>query len=434
MILTWMLASMLFALLAGVAARAAESAARLVARQGRLPWIAAIAASVVWPLLVPLLVARRVVHLAPIVVGGGVVHEVAAKLPPLQSGVSAGLDAVLVAMWAAASLALVVRLVCTQRALSRIAAGARESSIDGHRVLVTATVGPAVVGVASPRIAVPAWFAELDAPMRALVLRHEGEHCRARDTVLLWLGEIAVAVVPWNPAVRWQARRLRLALELDCDARTLRGSDAAPTYGRLLLLIAQRQHMSRLAPMLAESSSHLQERIHAMTNSTRSNRTFRATVLAAVAVVGVIAACSEGVGSDLIGPQPKGGKLLSRQTTKAPQVQRLDVVYFEYQVEHPVMAAPGSGAPSYPANLKAAGIAGEVDVSFVVDTTGLADASTLKILKSTDSLFTQSVAAALPSMRFTPALVGGRKVKQLVMQPFVFNIVGGAASRAGSGR
>ena len=429
MILSWMLASVLFALLVGAAARAMESAARLMSWQGRAPWIAAIAASVVWPLLVPLLVpllaARRIVRLAPIIVGDGVVHNVAARLPSLPAGVSTRVDAVLAVCWLAASLALIARLIHTQGVLLRIAGSARASSMDGHAVLITDAVGPAVVGVASPRIAVPAWLTELDAPMRSLVLRHEREHCRARDTALLWLGEIAVALVPWNPAVRWQARRLRLALELDCDARTLRGSDTATTYGKLLLLIAQRQHMSRLAPMLAESNSHLQERIHAMTNEKGSKRALRAALLGGVAVVVIIAACSEGVGNDLVGPQPTGGKRFSKQTASAPQLQGNDVAYFEYQVERPVMSAPGGGHPVYPSSLKAAGVEGETIASFVVDTAGLVDVSTLKIIKTTDKLFAESVAAALANMRFTPALIGGRKVKQVVMQPFVFQMATG---------
>ena len=373
--------------------------------------------------------ARRIVHLAAVVIGGGVVRDAAAKLPSLPTEMSAGLDTALLVCWLAASLALVARLVYTQRALSRIAGSARASSMDGHAVLVTESVGPAVVGVANPRIAVPAWLAELDAPMRSLVLRHEREHCRTRDTALLWFGEIAVALVPWNLAVGWQVRRLRIALELDCDARTLRGSDAATTYGKLLLLIAQRQHMSPLAPMLAESNSHLQERINAMTNTKGPNRTLKAALLGGVALVVIIAACSEGTGSDLIGPVPTGGKLFSKQAAGAPKVQGNDVVYFEYQVEQPVTAVQGAPGPAYPDSLKKAGIGGEVDASFVVDTTGAVDVSSLKIIKTTHQLFSQSLAAALPNMRFNPALVGGKKVKQLVMQPFVFQIADGTSAQ-----
>jgi protein TonB len=63
-----------------------------------------------------------------------------------------------------------------------------------------------------------------------------------------------------------------------------------------------------------------------------------------------------------------------------------------------------------------------VFVSFVVDTTGMADTTTFKVVKSTDQAFTDAVRAALPLMRFFPAWSGGYKVKQLVQLPFVFSV------------
>jgi TonB family protein len=96
--------------------------------------------------------------------------------------------------------------------------------------------------------------------------------------------------------------------------------------------------------------------------------------------------------------------------------------FFEYQVDKPVMAVPGSALPVYPPELKARKVEGEVVVAFVVDTAGMAEVNTLKILKSTDSAFTEAVRVALPQMRFIPALVGQKKVRQLVQQPFVFAI------------
>jgi len=48
--------------------------------------------------------------------------------------------------------------------------------------------------------------------------------------------------------------------------------------------------------------------------------------------------------------------------------------------------------------------------------------STFKALKSDNDLFTTSVKNALQRMRFLPAEVGGRKVKQLVQQPFQFSL------------
>jgi protein TonB len=96
--------------------------------------------------------------------------------------------------------------------------------------------------------------------------------------------------------------------------------------------------------------------------------------------------------------------------------------YFEFQVEKPVVGAPGSSAPRYPEILKSAGVEGEVLAQFVVDTTGRAENGSFKVLKTSHELFALAVKNALPGMRFLPAEVGGKKVKQLVQQPFVFNI------------
>jgi periplasmic protein TonB len=99
-----------------------------------------------------------------------------------------------------------------------------------------------------------------------------------------------------------------------------------------------------------------------------------------------------------------------------------DQVYFEFQVEKPVMQAPGSQSPRYPEILKSAGVEGEVLASFEVDTTGRAIPGSFKVLKTSHELFASAVRNALPNMRFLPAEVGGKKVKQLVQQPFVFAI------------
>jgi len=62
------------------------------------------------------------------------------------------------------------------------------------------------------------------------------------------------------------------------------------------------------------------------------------------------------------------------------------------------------------------------NAEFVVDTTGRVDMSQFKVLKSTHDLFVNAVKNALTSMRFYPAEIGGRKVKQLVQQPFNFSL------------
>jgi TonB family protein len=66
---------------------------------------------------------------------------------------------------------------------------------------------------------------------------------------------------------------------------------------------------------------------------------------------------------------------------------------------------------------------GEVVVQFVVDTTGRPDMRTLKVLQSSDDLFSESVRRALLRYRFFPAEIAGRKVRQLVKMPFIFSVM-----------
>jgi protein TonB len=124
--------------------------------------------------------------------------------------------------------------------------------------------------------------------------------------------------------------------------------------------------------------------------------------------------------NDFSGKGVAGGVAKGVEGAKA--VVQSDQPYFEFQVEKPVVPAPGSTSPRYPDMLRQAGVEGEVLAQFVVDTTGKAEAGSLKILKSSHDLFIQSVRNALPQMKFIPAEVGGRKVKQLVQQPFTFSI------------
>ena len=124
--------------------------------------------------------------------------------------------------------------------------------------------------------------------------------------------------------------------------------------------------------------------------------------------------------ADFSGKGVAGGVAKGVEGGKA--VVQSDQPYFEFQVEKPVVPAPGSVSPRYPDMLRQAGVEGEVLAQFVVDTTGKAEPGSLKILKSSHDMFVQSVKNALPQMKFIPAEVGGKKVKQLVQQPFTFSI------------
>src|SRR2546428_771335 len=91
----------------------------------------------------------------------------------------------------------------------------------GRAVLVSVNVGPAVAGLWRSQVVLPEWALRLGEGERRLMLTHEDEHVRARDPWLLAAAAAAVVLAPWNPVVWWQVRRLRLVVEMDCDARVL---------------------------------------------------------------------------------------------------------------------------------------------------------------------------------------------------------------------
>lgn len=96
-------------------------------------------------------------------------------------------------------------------------------------------------------------------------------------------------------------------------------------------------------------------------------------------------------------------------------------VYFEFQVENPAELAPGSCSPGIPRKVTSnPSRQGEVQVQFVVDTTGRADKSTVKVLLATHTELEEAVRKAIPCMRFRAATIDGRPVRQLVQQPFAF--------------
>jgi protein TonB len=95
--------------------------------------------------------------------------------------------------------------------------------------------------------------------------------------------------------------------------------------------------------------------------------------------------------------------------------------YDAYEVDRRVEPLSGVG-PVYPAAMRFAGIEGEVEAQFIVSEHGGAEISSLRIVKSTNDQFAESVRRALPKMRFVPAQLGGRPVAQTVQQLFSFRL------------
>jgi TonB family protein len=79
-------------------------------------------------------------------------------------------------------------------------------------------------------------------------------------------------------------------------------------------------------------------------------------------------------------------------------------------------------APAYPPSLAYARIPGRVELEYVVDTTGLAEPSSLRVLTSTHPGFEAAGRASVTASRFRPAKLNGRLVRQLVRQTLTFRV------------
>lgn len=408
---------------AGVAAAAVviERVSRTRMAIGRWVWMGALGAVVLatsFAVLVPLPASGERRSSAPATRIDGLtssIRQVVATGPARPTQILAVLEAVLPVAWPLASLALLLAIAYGQRRLARERGRSSRLHLNGRDVLLTENLGPAVAGITEPVVFVPRWVLALDDTAQELLLAHEFEHVKERDTRLLHAGAVIAAIVPWNPAVWWMVRRLRLAVERDCDARVLASYPNVRRYADLLLTAASRPGISArlLAAHFGEYHSDLEQRIQTMTDRTLKWRPVLAAAL--VAVVLIIASCEA--------PRPE--PLAPGIGSKAPKtvVASTDVLY-EFQVEKPVTQASGSENPPYPRILREAGVEGEVLVSFVVEPNGKADESTFKVIRATHELFATAVRQALPQMSFVPAEVGGKKVKQLVQQPFSFSIEG----------
>jgi TonB family protein len=100
-----------------------------------------------------------------------------------------------------------------------------------------------------------------------------------------------------------------------------------------------------------------------------------------------------------------------------------DTAFSVLDVDETVERYEGSAAPIYPRDLLAIGTEGLVQATYVVDTTGRVDTTTVQVVQSDDPRFTQSVRTALDGMRFRPARRAGKAVRQLVSQRFRFQIL-----------
>jgi len=118
--------------------------------------------------------------------------------------------------------------------------------------------------------------------------------------------------------------------------------------------------------------------------------------------------------------RPKKSKKAVTATQLAELVASLKV-YTAEQVDTPARSDSLSRPqPLYPEQLLVNGVPGQVLAEFVVDTLGHVELETFGVISSTDPRFVQAVQRALPDWAYAPAMLNGKRVRQLVQQPFHF--------------
>ncbi|MEW5931905.1 MAG: M56 family metallopeptidase, partial [Gemmatimonadota bacterium] len=298
--------------------------------------------------------------------------------------------------------------------------GWRRAVVAGEPVLVSPATGPAVVGFLRGRIVLPAWALEWDDESQRLMVEHEREHLRARDPLLLLLALAAAAAVPWNAALWWQLRRLRLAMEVDCDARVLRRRPDVRAYG-LLLLEVGRVAASPRVPVLAltEPPSFLERRIRTMTSRTARRRVRRAALAAALCAGSVLLAAA------LPAPAAPVAWGIERQPAAADTVPLpAGVIDVRDATDKPRLVNGAQVqrllARTYPPVLRDAGITGRAEVAMVVTAGGAP--TEVRVLEATRPEFAEAAAVVMRQARFAPAKRDGRAVAVRLQLPVAFTL------------
>lgn len=352
MIAAWMLYTLLVSALVALAARAAEALFRARGLPARAAWSAALALMLSLPVLTAF---RAPSSEAPLPLAANAPPGTlqTAPLPKVPAAFPArpSLDRPLLVGWGLASLALLGFLLHGTGVLHGRRREWRDAEVDGRRLLVSPDVGPAVVGWRRMQIVVPAWVLGLDRESREIVLAHEEEHIRRHDPRLLLATLMAAALMPWNLALWYAARRLRLAVELDCDARVVaRGVDRY-RYGRVLLEAGSRTRAAGLPALatFAERPTQLESRLSALAPAPAAGRTPRAFGAGGVAALLLIAACSmdNPMGIDLADRVLASKVRLAQEVSVAddPAVVRMLVRRFAEDRTRRTLEAGGTPAP-----------------------------------------------------------------------------------------
>ncbi len=197
--LPWLLYCVLVALLIGGAAIGAEHCLRLFGKAARWVWVAALIAAVSLP-AVGLAIPAAQIPLPSVIHADPASTNIASRILQLPSQAllesqtgSARLDFGIAVCWGLSSLVLLALFSWSWWRLIRETWSCSPASIGGIPVLVSAALGPAVVGIRKQTIVLPSWVLACEEDVRTLIARHELEHVRKGDQRLL-LGAFLTSV------------------------------------------------------------------------------------------------------------------------------------------------------------------------------------------------------------------------------------------------
>jgi TonB family protein len=130
-------------------------------------------------------------------------------------------------------------------------------------------------------------------------------------------------------------------------------------------------------------------------------------------------------GTILLWSRSSDSELQRAMASVAPETLELLIqslsVFSSDEVDTPVsLEAWGVWEVPYPPSMRATGESGSVVAEFVVDTLGRVEHDNFGIVSSSNTLFTEAVREAMRTVVFRPAMRQGRRVRQLVRQPFDF--------------
>ena len=452
MIAAWMAYSTAVGVLLGVGAAALERVARAYGWPGRWAWAGAVVGAAAAPVVAWLGGGEGggggpggAVALGPVeVIVPGVGPEVMATARPVLEA----LNGPLAASWIVASAAFALYGVVAAVQLRRRRRGWLLDAVEGERVLVSRDTGPAVAGWLRGTVVLPEWALALEPGWRRLVVAHEREHVRAGDPALLALGLFARALFPWNAALWWQVRRLRLAVEMDCDERVLRAHPDVRQYGALLIEVGRRASLSgALLATLSEPRSFLERRIRRMVSGRGRRRAAQVLGLVVVCAGAVVLACETPVPERATGARTTFEEQSVEGLSLPPEVEAPPESPSEFRSPLPPAASreelprapvptPFTVAPElknraevqraleryYPPLLRDAGIGGTVLVWFFIDETGKVRNSLIKESSGHKALDEAALKVA-EIMQFTPALNRDEEVPVWIALPIEFRTV-----------